>query len=416
MACFLCEKIKELKKHLSPLFQEKKQGKFVYLDHAATTPLHKEVLVSMKPYLSEVYGNASSLHWAGREARQAIEKARASVAKTFECSSEEIIFTSSGTESDNVAILGFARANKEKGNHIITSSIEHHAVLHCMKQLEKEGFEITYLTPDESGVLSVQQVKKALRKETILVSVMCANNEIGTIQPIAEIGNLIEKYRIKEETSTPVFHTDACQATQYLDLNTKQLHVDLMTINGGKIYGPKGVGVLYRKRGIKLQPIQFGGSQEKRLRPGTENTAAIVGMQKALEISQAQKETETTRQTTLRDYFTDRILTEIGNTVLNGDPNKRLPNNINISFLGIEGEALLLYLDNKGVAVSTGSACTSQSLEPSHVLTSMGATHEVAHSSIRFTLGTNTTKEELDYVLNVLPEIVEKLRVLSPLT
>jgi len=328
----------------------------------------------------------------------------------------EVLFTSGGTESDNLALLGFARANQKKGRHIITTAIEHHAVLGPAKQLEKEGFEITYLEPSEGGFVSTEQVKQALREDTILVSVIYANNEIGTIQPIAEIGNVVQKFRQKNEKDFPVMHTDACQATSYLPLDHKVLHVDMMTINGSKMYGPKGVGVLTVRRGLRIEPLVFGGSQERGRRAGTENVAGIVGLGKALELSQKKQHTEGVRQQVLRDCLVKEIFETIPHTVLNGARENRLPNNANISFLGIEGEAVLLYLDHAGVAVSTGSACSSQSLNPSHVITALGYNHERAHSSIRFTLGKSTTKKEIDYVLQVLPEIVEKLRSLSPIT
>jgi cysteine desulfurase len=387
----------------------------VYLDHAATTPVRAEVVEAMRPYLEEYFGNPSSFYQQGVVAKKAVDAARETIGEILNVHPNEVLFTSGGTESDNLALLGFARANKDKGMHIITSQIEHHAVLGPAKQLEKEGFTVTYLKPNEEGMISVEQVKEALREDTILVSVIYANNEIGTIQPIADIGNAVQKYRQKNESAFPVMHTDACQATGYLPLDHKVLHVDMMTINGSKMYGPKGVGVLTVRRGLKVQPLVFGGSQERGRRAGTENVAGIVGLATALELTQKKQHTESARQQELRDYLIKEILAQIPHTILNGSKENRLPNNVNISFLGIEGEALLLYLDHAGVAVSTGSACSSQSLDPSHVIVALGYDHERAHSSIRFTLGRRTTKEEIDYTLKVLPEIVEKLRTLSPI-
>ncbi len=387
----------------------------VYLDHAATTPVRAEVVEAMRPYLEEYFGNPSSFYQQGVVAKKAVDAARETIGEILNVHPNEVLFTSGGTESDNLALLGFARANKDKGMHIITSQIEHHAVLGPAKQLEKEGFTVTYLKPNEEGMISVEQVKEALREDTILVSVIYANNEIGTIQPIADIGNAVQKYRQKNESAFPVMHTDACQATGYLPLDHKVLHVDMMTINGSKMYGPKGVGVLTVRRGLKVQPLVFGGSQERGRRAGTENVAGIVGLATALELTQKKQHTESARQQELRDYLIKEILAQIPHTILNGSKENRLPNNVNISFLGIEGEALLLYLDHAGVAVSTGSACSSQSLDPSHVITALGYDHERAHSSIRFTLGRRTTKKEIDYTLKVLPEIVEKLRTLSPI-
>ncbi|HBK35298.1 TPA: cysteine desulfurase NifS [Candidatus Uhrbacteria bacterium] len=405
------EKVKKL------YFRTQKTNKlFVYLDHAATTSVDLRVQEVMLSFLDQTYGNPSSLYQKGMEAKHALDQAREQIAKILHAKEQEIIFTSGGTESDNLAILGFARANKEKGKHLITTKLEHHAVLEAMMQLEKnEGFEVTFLEPNKQGLITAKQVKEAVRSDTILVSVMYANNEVGTIFPIAEIGNLLQKYRQEHQQSFPVFHTDACQATGYLDLDCEKLHVDLLTINGSKMYGPKGVGVLFVKQGIKLQPLMFGGGQERSLRPGTENVSGIVGLAKALEIAQKERQTESTRQLVLRDFLIERILSTIPKTRLNGHTTERLPNNVNISFEGIEGEALLLYLDHEGIAVSTGSACTSQSLEPSHVLTALGLPHEQAHSSIRFTLGRSTTQKDLEFVLSVLPQVVKKLRSLSPL-
>ncbi|MBI2475033.1 aminotransferase class V-fold PLP-dependent enzyme [Candidatus Uhrbacteria bacterium] len=387
----------------------------IYLDNAATTPIDPRVFEAMLPYLSGKYGNPSSFHTLGKQAKDDMIESRSQIAEILNSRSDEILFASGGTESDNLAVLGFARANQANGKHLITTAIEHHAVLEAMIQLEKkEGFEITYLKPDSDGLVSASQVSEALRPDTILVSVMYANNEIGTIQPIKEIGNLVQKYRKEKKQSWPVFHTDACQASGFLDLDVEKLHVDLLTLNGSKMYGPKGVGILYMKRGIKLQPLQFGGSQERGLRPGTENVAGIIGMAKALTLAQKDKVNESKRLVQLRDKLINGILKSIPKTRLNGHLTTRLPNNVNISFLDIEGEALVLYLDAAGIFASTGSACTSASLEPSHVILALGMPYEVAHGSIRFTLGHYTTDEDIDYVLKTLPPLVEKLRSISP--
>lgn len=387
----------------------------MYLDHAATTPLDPRVLEAMLPYLKEEYGNPSSFHTLGKDAKDAIDDARLRLANILHARQDEILFTSGGTESDNMAVLGYARANQKDGKHLITSAIEHHAVLEAMMHLEKkEGFEVTYLSPDKFGVITPEQVAQAFREDTILISIMYANNEIGTIEPIAEIGNVIQKYRQAAGRAWPVFHTDACQVTGFLDLNVEKLHVDLLTLNGSKMYGPKGVGLLYVKRGIKLQPLVFGGSQERSLRPGTENIAGIVGMAKALELVQAEKVAESKRLIALRDYLIDGIVSSIPKIRINGHRTERLPNNVNISFMDIEGEALLLYLDAAGIYGSTGSACTSASLDPSHVILALGMPYEVAHGSLRFTLGHATTKENIDYVLEILSPLVEKLRSISP--
>jgi len=387
----------------------------VYLDHAATTPLDPRVLEAMLPYLEGAYGNPSSFHTMGKQTKDAMDDARARIAAILHVRADEILFTSGGTESDNLAILGAARANAKEGKHLITSAFEHHAVLEAMIHLEKkEGFEVTYLRPDHHGLISVEQVMAAIRPDTILVSIMYANNEIGTILPIAEIGNAIQKHRTAAKRAFPYLHTDACQATGALDLDVEKLHVDLLTINGSKMYGPKGIGALYVKRGIKLQPLQFGGAQERGIRPGTEHIAGIIGMARALELAQAKREAESHRLLPLRDMLVAGIRERIKKVRLNGHPTTRLPNNVNISIMDIEGEALLLYLDASGVYASTGSACTSASLDPSHVILALGMPYEVAHGSIRFTLGHATTKEDIEYVLEVLPPLVEKLRAISP--
>ncbi len=384
------------------------------MDNAATTHLDPKVREAMEPYLGPRFGNPSSFHSMGKEADNAIEEARKSVASLLKCRAHEIVFCSGGTESDNMAILGVARANQKAGNHIVTSKIEHHAVLEPVEHLKKkEGFQVSYVGVDKDGIISPKDVEKALTKKTILVSVMMANNEIGTIQPIAEIGKIILKWRKKNNSPYPLFHTDACQAAGALDLDVEKLHVDLLTLNGSKIYGPKGVGVLYIRKGTKLELITFGGAQEMNKRPGTQNVAGIVGLAKALEFGQVEREKENARLIKLRDYFIGELL-KIKGTKLNGHPEKRLPNNVNVSFLNIEGEAMILYFDAKGVYVSSGSACTSRTLDPSHVLMSTGVKREVAHTSVRFTLGKQTKKADLNYVLKVLPAIVKTLREISP--
>jgi cysteine desulfurase len=387
----------------------------VYLDHAATTPIHESVRAAMLVYLGERFGNSSSFHTAGKKVKDDVDEARERIARVLHVRADEILFTSGGTESDNLAILGYARKNQAEGKHLVTSKIEHHAVLETMMHLEKkEGFEVTYLEPDRDGIISAQQVEAALREDTILVSIMYANNEIGTIQPVSEIGNRIQKWRVEHKRPALRFHTDACQAPEYLDLDVEKLHVDMLTLNGSKMYGPKGVGLLYLKRGIKLQPLQFGGAQERGIRPGTEHIAGIIGMATALELAQNDREQESQRLIPLRDQLIKGIQSRIKKTRLNGHSTNRLPNNANISIMDIEGEALILYLDSKGVYVATGSACTSMSLDPSHVILALGLPYEVAHGSIRFSLGRSTTKQDIEYVLDVLPPLVEKLRSISP--
>src|SRR3989338_4582227 len=383
----------------------------IYLDHAAATPLDRRVLEAMEPYLKECYGNPSSFHMAGKEARDAIEEARSKIAKIIHARPGEIIFTSGGTESDNLAILGYARANHDKGKHIVATAFEHHAVLEPLLHLQKkEGFEVTLVKPDKDGVIKAADIIKAIRPDTILVSAMFVNNEIGTILPLSEIGSGLEKYRQEKKTSFPVLHTDACQAGNYLTLDLEKLHVDLLSLNGSKIYGPKGIGALYVRQGVKLQPLQFGGAQEKSRRPGTEFVAGIIGLATALEIAQNLKDKETERLLPLRDRLINGILETIPKTRLNGPKQSRLPNNVNISFLDIEGEALLLYLDAEGIFASTGSACASASLDPSHVILSLDVPFEVAHGSLRFSFLRSTTPKDVEKVLRILPPLVEKLR------
>lgn len=374
----------------------------IYLDNAAATPVRKDVLDAMLPYFSERYGNPSSLHEKGLEASQAIEASRKSIAKILNCKPEEIIFTSGGTESINLAIKGIAFANKARGNHLITQKTEHDAVLESCRWLETQGFEVTYLNVDKFGVANPKDVEKAITKKTILVSIMYANNEIGTIQPIKEIAEICKKKKV-------YFHTDACQASNYLDLDVQRLGVCLMTLNGSKLYGPKGIGLLFVRKGACVAPLLHGGGQEFELRSGTENVPGIVGLAKALELAQAEKENESNRLTKLRNKLVDGLL-KIPNIKLNGHPTKRLPNNVNVSIAGIEGESCLLMLNERGICASTGSACSSKSLEPSHVLLAIGLPHQQAHGSLRFSLGRDTTEADVDYVLEVLPKIIAELR------
>ncbi len=382
--------------------------RFVYLDHAATTPLDPKVVQAMRPFWSKRFGNPSSLYSLGRQAKAAVEQARRQAAEVFGSMAEEIIFEGSGTESVNHALIGAALANRAKGNHIITSAIEHHAVLHTCEFLATQGFEITYLPVDSNGLVKLNLLKESIRPETILVSIMYANNEIGTIQPIAEIAQILSSGR-----APALFHTDACQAAGYLDLNVKSLGVDLMTVNGSKIYGPKGTGLLYVKKGTAIYPVIHGGDQENNQRAGTENVAGIVGLVAALVLLGQDQERENRRLIGLRDKLIKGLL-KIPKTFLNGHPVKRLPNNVNVTILDIEGEAMILYLDQLGIACSTGSACTASNLEPSHVIVALGQPYEVAHGSLRFTLGHSNTGQDINYVLKVLPGIVKKLRKMSP--
>lgn len=380
----------------------------IYLDNAATTKVRKEVKDEMLKYFDEIYGNPGSFHGKGLDAKDAIEDAREKIAKLINCKPKEIIFTGGGTESINFALKGLAKAMKDKGNHIITTKIEHHAVLHTCEYLEKyEGCEVTYLDVDEYGVVNPKDVENAIKENTILISIMYANNEIGTINPISEIGEIARKNNI-------YFHTDACQAAGYCDLDVEKLNVDMMTVNGSKIYGPKGVGMLYIKTGIQLVPLIHGGGQERNLRSGTENVSGIMGFVKAFELAQSEKEEEVVRLIKLRDKLVNGIIEKIPKVFLNGHPTKRLPNNANVSILDIEGEALILYLNEYGIYTSTGSACTSQTLDPSHVVIATGLPYEAAHGSIRFTLGRETTEDDVNKVLEVLPGIVKILREISP--
>lgn len=379
----------------------------IYLDYAAATPLEPEVLAAMQPFLQEHFGNPSALYSAGRTTKAALTAAREKIASVLSATSDEIIFTGSGTESDNMAILGVAQAARKagKGNHIITSAIEHHAVLKACDVLEQYGFVITRLPVDAHGFVTKQSLAKALRTDTILVSIMYANNEIGTIQPITDLAALAHK-------NGALFHTDACQAAGYLPLNVKKLGVDLMTLNAGKIYGPKGVGLLYVRTGVQIEPLLFGGAQEARRRAGTENVAAIIGFSKALELAEQRRETETTRLIELRDYFFTEIEKRIPEVLINGDRVKRLPNNIHLAFADISGESIVSFLDEFGIAAATGSACDSQSFEPSHVVIALGIPFEYINGCLRLTMGQQTTRQHLDYVLTQLPTIVSTLHSL----
>ncbi|MCO1600118.1 cysteine desulfurase NifS [Desulfosporosinus nitroreducens] len=381
----------------------------VYLDHSATTPVDPEVAAIMMTYYTEKYGNPSSVHGFGRETKQALEQARNQVAELIGAASREITFTSGGTEADNLAILGTAEALRKKGKHIITSCIEHHAVLETCEYLEKNGFDLTVIPVDEEGIISVDEVRKAIRPDTILITVMHANNEVGSIQPIAEIGKLAKEHGI-------VFHVDAVQSLGKIPINVEEMNVDLLTVSGHKIYGPKGVGALYVRKGVRIVPLIHGGGQERKRRSGTENMPGIIGFGKACELAGQRMADDAKKQIKLRDKLMNGIVERIEYVKVNGPVGeKRLPNNVNVSIRYVEGESLLLSLDMLGIAASSGSACTSGSLDPSHVLLGMGLIHEIAHGSLRFSLGRQNTEEEIDYVLEQLPKIVERLRMMSPL-
>ncbi|MBZ4644765.1 MAG: cysteine desulfurase [Petroclostridium sp.] len=382
--------------------------KFVYLDHSATTYVKDEVLQAMIPYFTEKFGNASSIYSLGRESKKAIEEAREKVAKALNCEAREIFFTASGTEADNWAIKGVAFANRNKGNHIITTAIEHHAVLHTCQYLEKEGFEVTYLPVDEYGMVSLERLREAITDKTILITIMFANNEIGTIQPIAEIG------RIAREKGV-YFHTDAVQAIGNIPIDVNEYNIDMLSLSAHKFYGPKGIGALYVRKGVKMHTFMQGGAQERGRRAGTENVAGIVGLGHAIELATKNIEAYNHKLRTLRDRLVKEVLEKIPYARLNGHPTQRLPGNANFSFEFIEGESLLLMLDMKGIAASSGSACTSGSLDPSHVLLAIGLPHEIAHGSLRLTFGDENTQEDVEYIMEVLPPIVERLREMSPL-
>ena len=379
----------------------------VYMDYNATTPCDERVFEEMSPYFSKEFGNPSSIYGLARNSRKALEIARERVAELLDCKTEEIFFTSGGTEADNWAIIGTAFGMREKGKHIITSSIEHHAVLNTCKFLEKMGYEITYLPVDRYGVVDVDALKKAIRKDTILVTIMAANNEIGTVQPIKEIAEIVKEKGI-------YFHTDAVQVAGKVPVSVKDMNVDMLSLSGHKFYGPKGVGALYVRKGVKLIPFLYGGGQEKGKRAGTENVAGIVGLGKAAEIAMAEMAEEAERIGKMRDDLEKGIKEKIPEIIINGHPEKRLYNTLNVCIKYIEGESILLHLDFEGICASSGSACTSGSLEPSHVLLAIGIPPEIAHSSVRFSLGKHNKREDVAKVLDVLPGIVEKLRKMSP--
>lgn len=380
----------------------------VYFDNSATTKTDERVIEAMMPYITENYGNPSSIYKIGRENRKAVEEAREQVAKALNCEPNEIYFTNGGSESDNTAIRGIAYAYKNKGNHIITSKIEHPAVLETCKQLEKEDFEVSYIGVDENGIIKLDELKNAIKPTTTLISIMFANNEIGTIEPIEEIGKIAKENNI-------FFHTDAVQAVGNVRIDVKQLNIDALSMSGHKFYGPKGIGALYVKKGIKFEKLINGGHQERNKRAGTENVAGIVGLGKAIELAYQELDEHNKKIKELRDYYVEQVKAKIPYIRINGDETKRLPGNSNISFRFIEGEGLLLNLDLKGICASSGSACTSGSLDPSHVLLAIGLPHEIAHGSLRISIGKYNTKEEVDYLVENLVEIIGRLREMSPL-
>jgi cysteine desulfurase len=384
------------------------EDKTIYMDNSATTPTRKEVVEEMLPYFTENFGNPSSIYEPGKISKHAIENARKMVGKAIGAEENEIYFTSGGTESDNWAIKGVAITNRNKGKHIITSSIEHHAVLHTCIWLEGQGFEVTYLPVDKYGMISLEDLKNTIRSDTILISIMLANNEIGTIQPVEEIGKIARENKI-------YFHTDAVQAIGHVPIDVKKMNIDLLSLSGHKFEGPKGCGALYIRKGIKIEALLHGGAQERKRRAGTENVPAIVGLGKAIELATGEIEEKNKTLLEMRERLIKGLL-KVPKTHLNGHPTERLANNVNVTFEYIEGESLLLLLNAKGIYASTGSACNSSSLEPSHVLTACGVPHEIVHGSLRLSLGSMNTQEEVDRVLEVLPDIVQRLRNMSPLT
>ena len=388
---------------------------FIYLDHAGTTPTDPNVVEAMLPYFTQCYGNPSSIHTVGQEARFALDEARDRVAAVLNCRSREIVFTGGGTEADNEAIFGVATALQENGKHVVTSSAEHHAVLHACQHLETLGFDVTYLPVDSYGMVQPEAVYNAVTGKTTLVTVMYANNEIGTVNPIADISQAIKR-KAGELGRSVAFHTDAVQAAGFLDLDVKTLGVDLMSLSGHKIYGPKGTGILFIRRTTPFLPLILGGGQERERRAGTENIPGIVGISVALEASNRQRLEHGAHCQALRDRIIEHITTQVPRVRLNGHPSQRLPNNVNFSFEGVEGEPVLLGLDMAGIAASSGSACSSGSLEPSHVLLALGQSAEVARGSLRITLGKYNSSEEVDYLLEKLPELIEKLRKLPSIT
>lgn len=384
-------------------------GKMIYLDNAATTKTAPEVVDAMLPYFSELYGNPSSVYDFAGKSKEAVTSAREQIAEVLGAKKEEIYFTAGGSEADNWALKAAYEAYQSKGNHIITTKIEHHAILHTCEYLEKQrGARITYLDVDENGIVKLEDLEKAITPETILISIMFANNEIGSIQPIKEIGMIAKEHGI-------LFHTDAVQAFCQVPINVDECNIDMLSSSGHKINGPKGIGFLYIRKGVKIRSFVHGGGQERKRRAGTENVPGIVGYGAAAKRAAASMEERTARETRLRDHLIQRITTEIPYVKLNGHPSKRLPNNVNVSFRFVEGESLLLMLDSYGICGSSGSACTSGSLDPSHVLLAIGLPHEIAHGSLRLTLGEDTTKEDLDYTVDKLKEIVQNLRNMSPL-
>ena len=380
----------------------------IYMDNAATTRVSEPVLQAMLPYLTDIFGNPSSVHGFGRDARRALDAAREQVANALGAKVNEIYFTGCGTEADNWAIRGAAYARRNKGKHIITSAIEHHAVLHTCEQLAKEGFDVTYLPVDEYGLVSVQSLEAAMREDTILVTIMAANNEIGTIEPIAELAKVCKDKGV-------LFHTDAVQAIGHVKIDVQAMNIDMLSMSGHKFHAPKGIGVLYIRKGVRLQQFMNGGAQEHNKRAGTENLASIVGIGKAIELATADIDGKNAKLKAMRDHMIERILKEIPYTRLNGHPTERLPGNVNVCFRFIEGEALLMHLNFKGIAGSSGSACTSGSLDPSHVLLAIGLPHEIAHGSLRLSLSEENTMEECDYAVDSLVEVVAKIRAMSPL-
>lgn len=380
----------------------------IYLDNAATTKTAPEVVDAMLPYFSEYYGNASTIYSLGAESKKAMDHARQTIADSLGAKPEEIYFTAGGSESDNWALKATAEAYASKGKHIITTKIEHHAILHTCEYLEKRGFEITYLNVDRDGLISLDKLKAAIRPDTILISVMFANNEIGTIEPIAEIGEIAKEHGV-------LFHTDAVQAYAQVPINVDEMHIDMLSASGHKLNGPKGIGFLYIRKGVKIRSFVHGGAQERSRRAGTENIPGIVGLGAAVERAMRIMDTKTRKEIELRDYLIGRLENEIPHCWLNGHRTKRLPNNINFSFLFIEGESMLIMLDMKGICASSGSACTSGSLDPSHVLLAIGLKHEEAHGSLRLTLSEESTKEEMDIVAEEVKKIVQRLRDMSPL-
>lgn len=383
-------------------------NRLIYLDNAATTQVYPQVLDAMLPFFTEHYGNPSAIYSFANEAKKAVDQSRSTIADLIGAQSDEIYFTGGGSESDNWALVATAEAYEKKGKHIITSKIEHHAILHTCEYLEKRGYEITYIDVDEKGTIKLDELEAAIRPDTILISVMAANNEIGTIQPLKEIGAIARKHDV-------LFHTDAVQAFAHIPINVDEMNIDMLSASGHKIHGPKGIGIMYIRKGVKIRSFIHGGAQERRRRAGTHNVPGIVGMGKAAELAKANMDNTIKQVSELRDYLIKRVLDEIPYTRLNGHETNRLPNNANFCFRFIEGESMLILLDQNGICGSSGSACTSGSLDPSHVLLAIGLPHEIAHGSLRLTLSEQTTKEDIDYTVDKLKEIIERLRSMSPL-